>query len=178
MPEHLYTNGSVKYNLSDKLSLEVGTRVHEGYDLNETNEYIQGEELRDVERKEYTVVGFYERFNYNVEKYTCPGYTALTVLGKDAAAVESIKDNSIIFIQAKNVKAVTKLDNDITANYFNNMTYLEYNSNRLMLSGYTKDNGLYVVAVALAGILFALIMVGSVMLIYNSFSISIGERIK
>lgn len=178
LPEHLYTNGSVKYNLSDKLSLEVGTRVHEGYDLNETNEYIQGEELRDVERKEYTVVGFYERFNYNVEKYTCPGYTALTVLGKDAAAVESIKDNSIIFIQAKNVKAVTKLDNDITANYFNNMTYLEYNSNRLMLSGYTKDNGLYVVAVALAGILFALIMVGSVMLIYNSFSISISERIK
>lgn len=178
LPEHLYTNGSVKYNLSDKLSLEVGTRVHEGYELNETNEYIQGEELRDVERKEYTVVGFYERFNYNVEKYTCPGYTALTVLGKDARAVESLKDNSIIFVQANNVNDATDLDTDISANYPDKMTYIDYNSNRLMLSGYTKDNGLYTIAIGLTGILFALIMVGSVMLIYNSFSISISERIR
>ena len=54
----------------------------------------------------------------------------------------------------------------------------ETNTDYLIFSGVSDDIGFNKVLYGLAGVLIALIMFGSISLIYNAFSISVSERTK
>lgn len=82
LPIHLSTNGSVEYSIGDTLTLRIGERMSDGFRLNQDNMYTDGEELAGEYEKTYTVVGFYTRFSTEIEPYSAPGYTALTVGGE------------------------------------------------------------------------------------------------
>jgi len=99
LPAHLASNGGVSYKAGDTLTLAVGRRTSEGYELNESNPYNpeSDEELVDITQKTYTVVGVYERFDNLVEDYGCPGYTALTGWDEKATGEQSV------FFTVKNV---------------------------------------------------------------------------
>ena len=63
IPTHLNTNGRVKYNIGDKLTLKVGKRVREGNTLTQDNPYDLDvvEELTNKTTRTYTIVGIMER---------------------------------------------------------------------------------------------------------------------
>ena len=85
LPNHLAISGGVTYALGDTLTLQVGTRMLEGFPLDQHNPYTaEGETLEHAAERTYTVVGFYERFDNLVEDYSAPGFTALTT-GETAA---------------------------------------------------------------------------------------------
>ena len=41
---HIQTNGGVRYQVGDELTLTVGRRVSEGYDLDQSTPYVKCEE--------------------------------------------------------------------------------------------------------------------------------------
>ena len=78
LPEHLWSNGSVRHALGDTMELELGHRTLDGEELTADDPYTKGETLTDTTSHTYTVVGFYQRLDMTTEPFSCPGYTALT----------------------------------------------------------------------------------------------------
>ena len=181
LPEHLAENGGVYYKVGDVLTLELGNRVSDGYILGQHNPYLNAEEgepvkgsdraqkseketLEVVEKRSYTVVGFYERPNF--ENYSAPGYTAITVMDK-------VRPEGSLY------NFYFKLDNPKEAvEWFGHLSGASYNSEVLTYLGVSAFDGFYSVLYGLAAILCGLIMFGSISLIYNAFSISVSERTK
>ena len=164
LPSHLSSNGGVSYKLGDIVSLNVGKRTSEGYEL--TGPYTGDEEkITDAQERKYTVVGFYERLDYSIEDFESPGYTALTTGGGSGSyyLFFTVKDPGNYFdYMSKNA---------VSDSYRSHTELLAY-------SGSLKDANLSQVLYGFAAILILLISFGSILLIYNSFSISVSERTK
>ena len=176
LPEHLYTNGGVKYNLGDTITLELGQRMLDGYPMTQNNpcyiyeqgnEVFNGEVLEVKETRTYTVVGFYERLSWHIEDYESPGYTALTLSDKETYTPYKYD----VYFRMKNPKE--------TFDFMKEMKIVgEYNQDLLMYSGSFAVNAFTTMLYSLAAIVIGLIMFGSISLIYNAFSISVSERTK
>lgn len=170
LPRHLYTNGKVDYRVGDKLTLEVGDRQKvEGLD-EEIDFYDPGnEKLVNIKTKEYTVVGICERTDRLVEHIDNPGFMAFALPENDSGrtyrAYFTLKD-------AKNIYDL-KFEEEKGFGSFCDVNY-----DLLMFSGVDKGSPIMSVIYGLGAILIAIIMLGSVALIYNSFSISVSERTK
>ena len=176
LPNHLYTNGGVKYNLGDTITLDLGQRVLDGYPMEQGapcyiyeqgQEVFNGETLEIKETRTYTVVGFYDRLSWRLEDYESPGYTAITLADKEINAEYDYD----VYFRMKNPKD--------TFDFMKEMKIEgEYNQDLLMYSGTFAVNGFSTMLYSLAAIVIGLIMFGSVALIYNAFSISVSERTK
>lgn len=175
LPEHLFENGGVYYDIGDTLTLDLGDRMMNGYKIEDENQNysynwqdrsaeLYDEEIAVRETRTFTVVGFYSRPSF--EYYDFPGYTALTVAGELSGDYEY------------NVYFKMKLPDDVYAFMKENDLGYETNSDLLMVSGVSRYDGFTAMIYGLAAILIVLIMFGSVSLIYNAFSISVAERTK
>lgn len=167
LPKHLQTNGGIKNSIGDTLTLDIGNRVYDGNFLGQHNGYLPGKDgmkeiLETTCRNTYTVVGIYERPGY--ESYSAPGYTALTV---DDGATEAY-DAYIKLKTPKNIYNYLKTKFPENAN--------TTNSELLRCMGASDNSSFNSVLYSLAGILIAIIMFGSISLIYNAFAISVSER--
>lgn len=116
------------------------------------------------EKREYTVVGIYERPIF--EDISAPGYTALTV--PDEYTEDMQYD---VYYSMTNAKNIYEFKN-------NNALEGPTNTNLLLFKGVSKYKNYYAVIFGLVAIVIGLIMFGSVMLIYNAFAISVSERTK
>ncbi len=161
IPNHLYTNGGVELALGDSLTLALGDRKLDGYNLKQNNPYQQEEVLLERETREYTVVGFYDRFPYSIENYEAPGYTALTLSDGSGAY------HADVYLEMKNPWKIDEV-----------LGYTEYHEDLLRFAGASMDVSFNRVLYGLSAILMGIILFGSVSLIYNAFSISVSERIK
>lgn len=167
LPEHLAANGNVKFSVGDTLTLQVGKRTSDGYALSAQNPYSPDadEEITGASEKTYTVVGIYSRLHYTIEKFDCPGYTALTA--------GSGNGNYSLFFTLKH-----------PSQYYNYMERYSLHgrtlghSSLLALCGSLSNGNTVLVLYGFAAILIFLIAFGSISLIYNSFSISVSERTK
>ncbi len=174
LPMHLSENGGVKYMLGDTLTLDIGDRKSGEYIFGQHNPYfdeddeqdgLQNSEIFEInETRTFTVVGFYERPGF--EDHSAPGYTALTVAqnqNSDALYDIYFKMNEpeevYAFIDSKGISG--KANTDV-----------------LIYSGVSQYDSFSTVLYSLAVIVIALIMFGSVSLIYNAFAISVSERTK
>ena len=176
LPEHLYTNGGVKYNLGDTITLELGQRMLDGYPMSQDspcyiyeqgNEVFNGEVLDVKETRTYKVVGFYERLSWRIETFEAPGYTALTLSDKETYTPYKYD----VYFRMENPKD--------TFDFMKEMKLTgDFNSDLLMYSGTFAVNAFTTMLYSLAAIVIGLIMFGSVALIYNAFSISVSERTK
>ena len=180
LPEHLAENGEVYYKVGDVLTLEVGERISDEYRLGQYNPYMKEGESDETsqnvlewiavkETRTYTVVGFYERPNF--ENYSAPGYTAIT-------APDKIRDEDAIFnvyYKVTDPKETSKISGELSSKWNYGATE---NSNVLTYLGAWGYNGFYTILYGLASIIIGLVMFGSISLIYNSFSISVSERTK
>lgn len=170
LPEHLYVSSSVRYALGDTLALSVGARMYNGYTLDQHNPYTAGEEsIADAVEKTYTVVGFYERFDGLLEDYAAPGFTAITT-GETAA-------HQTVFFRLDHPSKTFDYMEAHPRNT-NDRVCGRINTDLLYYYGATSNSYVYAMMIGLVSILIGLIMFGSIVLIYNSFSISVGERTK
>ena len=176
LPNHLYTNGGVKYSLGDSITLELGQRMLDGWELTQNNpcyiyeqgdEVFNGEKLEVKETRTYTVVGFYDRMSNMIEETTAPGYTALTVSDKETYTPYKYD----VYFRMENPKEVFDFMKELGLTG-------DTNTDLLMYSGTFPADTFSTMLYSLAAIVIGLIMFGSVALIYNAFSISVSERTK
>lgn len=176
LPEHLAANGGLKYNIGDTITLELGNRTLDGYALGQNNpcysydsekgESVINDELIEIcSTRNYMVVGFFERLTYDIEPYTAPGYTALTVADKEFS--EDIRFD--VYFKMKNASKVYEFMGTMGLGDI-------YNTDVLLYSGISRYDSFTAMLVSLAAIIIGLIMFGSISLIYNAFSISVSER--
>ncbi len=183
LPDHLSTNGGVKYDLDETLELTLGTRTdssgaaltnHTPYlnHLDEDQETSDTEKLVPVESRTYKIVGFYQRPSF--EDYSSPSYTALTAGDNNN---EHLYNMYVCTTSGRNaVPIMQAICNELEQTSVN--CSLEINYSLLRLYGYSGESRYNSVLFGLAAILIAIIMFGSISLIYNAFSISVSERTK
>ena len=178
LPEHLTSNGKVNYKLGDTVTLDVGDRTLDGRRLGQDTpvytyvsetqvDVMSGERLKNTEPRTYTVVGIYERPTF--EDYSAPGYTALTAADTKSA------DQAPIHCYFKLHKPAGVYDFMKEMGYTQEYRYA-YNTKVLLYSGTAPFDSFLTAFYSLAAIIIALIVFGSVSLIYNAFSISVSER--
>ncbi len=143
------------YNVGDTLNLNIGSRKS-GDTLHMGVAYEEDEQLLPGYDKTYTVVGFYDRFSYDIDNYSNAGYVALTKGGSSGFAK--------LFFKARDYKKLEQTDG-VTVHYM-----------LLRYKGFFQNEVFTGVYLGLAAVLCGIIMFGSIALIYNSFSISVGER--
>ena len=137
------------------------------YDSETQVEIMSGERLENTEPRTYTVVGIYERPTF--EDYSAPGYTALTAADPKSA------EQSPIHCYFKLHKPAGVYDFMKEMGYTQEYRYA-YNTKVLLYSGTAPFDSFLTAFYSLAAIIIALIVFGSVSLIYNAFSISVSER--
>lgn len=175
---HILTNGGVNYKVGDRLTLDIGDRMSEdGFTFGQKQNFVyeEGETLEKLvvrDTREFTVVGICERLSHRLEPFSAPGYTVLTLLNPEAI---TDTDSFDMYFKLKNpadsYSIVKKLGGKAREGY-------GYNSELLRYMGVSDNDRFIVVLYSLGAIFIALIMFGSVALIYNSFSISVSERKK
>lgn len=180
---HIETNGGVKYNIGDTLELKIGERYFEGDAVSSYNEYdnafFEGEKLELVGTKKYEIVGIVERSHY--ESYSSPGYRIFTKLTPG----DSDKKMDV-YVHFKNVKDTYKVSEDIASQLgFKNLSddgvfyrEVEYNSSLLALYGVSKYANVLEGVSGILIIVLGLVSIGCIIVIYNSFAISVMERKK
>lgn len=165
IPEHLSTNGGVSLSIGDEVTLEIGLRNMNGQKLIQTNGFMKDEEeLTKEATRTFTIIGFYERPSF--EGFNAPGYTALTL--PDGGGPDSFD----AYVRVDPMKDTY----DFLGGFPDHET--KVNSDLLRFSGNSNENTLNAVLYSMVAILSAIIMFGSISLIYNAFSISISERTK
>ena len=199
IPQHLIDNGRVKINMGDKITLNVGTReLMDGSKLNQKNPYLASsskeyiyqetgkagdnedyeEQIVDGQKKEYTVVGIIERPSMNIEPYTAPGYTAITY--EDSKNEINAENTNNIYITLKNPKEYERVEKQIKetieAETSQNID-VDVNTDLLRFEGVLSESTLGVLY-GIAGVIIVIIVVSSVFVIRNSFSISVSEKTK
>lgn len=163
VPSHVANNGGVKFSVGDTLNLEVGNRQAGGETLTQHDSYQAGEEiLVQSKEKSYTVVGIYQRPTF--EERSAPGYTLITTADGNI-------NNFSLFVTLKKASQIHTYINDITKDY----SYV-LNDEVLRFMGLSNDKLFNTLLYAVGGIVVVIIMIGSIFLIYNSFSISLNER--
>lgn len=179
LSEHIYTNGGVKINIGDKLTLDMGDRVlDDGTVVTDINGYIIGENdeiietIRINESRVYTVVGVSKRLDYQFENYSDPGYTLITKMDPDNMDKERLNS----YVKVKKPRQVLAFVRNMADEL--GIDNYDYNSELLRYMGISNNDSFNRVLYSLAAILILLIMIGSISLIYNSFSISLSERVK
>ena len=176
LPAHLYNNGMVKdYNVGSTMTVLVGTRMGttDNEVLYQNNSFRNPgedgeiyEELVDKKERTYKVVGIYRRPGF--ENYSAPGYTALTVSDEKADGTYTV------FVQTKKIKSIY----ETVHRYDPDEAHTRYNSEYMKYTGNSLNDGFNSTLYFMAGILFLIIIAGSISLIYNAFSISVSERTK
>ncbi len=174
IPNHVLSNGGLNYKIGDTITLEIGERLLDDFPMGQNNPYytyVEGEEVPNDEElrvkttRTYKIVGIYERPEF--EDHTAPGYTAITVADKEFAGDAAF---DVYF----------KMNNP--SNVYDFMEELQlggsWNNDVLIFMGISQFSSFTGVIVSLAAIVIALIMFGSISLIYNAFAISVSERTK
>lgn len=160
------TNGGVSYTVGDTVSLSVGSRMNGNKELAQNDPYTSGAEtLVPRGEKTYTVVGICGTPVF--EEDSAPGYTLITI----SDTVETADDLSL-FITLKNPRQVHSYASTEAAGH----AYI-LNHDVLRFMGLDSSDKIFnALLYSVGGIVVAIIMIGSVFLIHNSFSISLNER--
>ncbi|MED3572307.1 ABC transporter permease [Cytobacillus praedii] len=177
--EEIASNGKVEFKMGDSLQLEVGVRKSQsGDEILTQNDLLQienGELLESLnieQTKKYTIVGFIKRPTW--EPAWSPSYTILTYLDEHAVSEKNTVNATVVLKKVKrslyeHAEKVAK-ENNIP------LKSITYNNDLLHYYGMTNNNGLKNTLLSLSVIIMAVIIIGSVSLIYNAFAISVSER--
>ncbi|MBD5464213.1 MAG: ABC transporter permease, partial [Lachnospiraceae bacterium] len=165
IPNHVSIKADVRIPVGETLRLSVGSRAADGNILTQHDPYNPGEMLDIVGEKTYTVVGTYERAGF--EEHDSPGYTVIT-----RTNFSNTTGRYSLFITLDGPQKVNAY-----ADRFADSVPFVLNEDVLRFYGVSENTLFNVIMFAVGGILTAIIMIGSVFLIYNSFNISLNERV-
>lgn len=189
------------FKIGDKITLEVGTRVdkdgnvltennplvEEDYDCDSdgncrvdtiiSGDYTQ-ERIESPTTKEYTIVGIFDYgMHYSWSNFHSPSYDMYTLLDEDTKL-----EKEDIYIQYKNPKDYKDLNNELNPKITNELGMetrkYDYETNDYLLDvmGVGFSSGTSKALYTIMGIVIGIIMVSSIFVIKNGFSISIVER--
>ena len=165
LPENFIANAKEKYKVGDTITLETGQRFIEKEQLSENTPYQEKESLKNTTKHTFTIVGIMERLPFEIEEFSCPGYTCI--------ANGFHTDNQKLFLT---IHSPSKMQDFLMRQTISD-SYVPH-SDLLRFYGAFKASGERSVLIGLTTVLVLLIAYGSISLIYNSFSISISERIR
>jgi putative ABC transport system permease protein len=137
-------------------------------------EPVSLEKLITQNTRTFTVVGICNRLSFELEQYNAAGYTVITTFNQDNI---NNTDQFNAYIKTKKPKGIYKIIERYANNQNENSGY-SLNYELLRTLGASDEDSFNKVFYSLGSILIALIMVGSISLIYNSFAISVSERKK
>lgn len=166
---HINTNGGASYKIGDVITLKYGERVIEGVNTLANNEYYEEETLNIVGEKTYTIVGIVERSNF--EDYSASGYSTFTLDMNDK------EGNVNVFVMFNNKKKIIKQSEDL-AKKLGYDNAISYNSTLLALYGESTYGNIMSSMIMMIIIMLSLVSIGCIVVIYNSFAISVMERKK
>ena len=171
VPTHVAAKGGVRFTIGGTLTLAVGSRMDGDKLLGQHDPYQSGGEsgegkevLMPTAEGTYTVVGIYERPTF--EEHSAPGYTLITKADPADQA-----DSFSVFVTLTNPRQVHAYASSTAGNY----SYV-LNDNLLRFLGLSENKLFNSLLFTIGGILVAIIMIGSIFLIYNAFAISLNER--
>lgn len=183
--DHIKSNGGIVLQIGDVLTLNVGNRYFDSEKLISNDFYHISEEgevetLENTYEVSYTIVGVVERSN--IEAYSAPGYSVFTSI----LSVEEATPYTML-LTFKNIKKAYEYGYEIAESLgFKNISSLDfpiyeevsYNDSLLSMSGVSQYSNymgsIYVTII----IILSLISIGCIVVIYNSFAISVMERKK
>ena len=166
---HINTNGGASYKIGDIITLKYGERVVEGVNTLANNEYYEEETLNIVGEKTYTIVGIVERSNF--EDYSASGYSTFTLDMNDKEGIVNV------FVMFNNKKKIIKQSEDL-AKKLGYDNAISYNSTLLALYGESTYGNIIKSMITMIVIMLSLVSIGCIVVIYNSFAISVMERKK
>ena len=166
---HINTNGGASYKIGDIITLKYGERVVEGVNTLTNNEYYEEETLNIVGEKTYTIVGIVERSNF--EDYSASGYSTFTLDMNDKDGIVNV------FVMFNNKKKIIKQSEDL-AKKLGYDNAISYNSTLLALYGESTYGNIMKSMITMIVIMLSLVSIGCIVVIYNSFAISVMERKK
>ncbi len=194
--------GNKSLKVGDKITLDIGTRVNADGDIldnsnplviddytecidnscevhSSTKDYRE-EKIIDTKTKEYTIVGIFDYgMNYNFGDYHTPAYDIYTLLDSNVEA-----SSVDLYIQYKNAKNYKELNDELNPKVMSETGIetriygLENNDYLLDTMGVGFSDNTRRVLYTMVAIVIGIIMVASVFVIKNGFSISIVERYK
>ena len=196
IPRHLRNNGKVDLKVGDTITLEVGSRMSEGYTLGQNNPYEEtnNETIENTVSITYKVVGIFERPSTSLEPFSSPGYTFITT---NASGVKNytvfarytkngLKNQYKVTAGILGVDASVLKKNILEFNYKEvygkepekSKLYFDVNRYLIMLETNAYGDSSMKALLVLSTIVTVIIIVTSVYCIKNSFNISITEKTK
>ena len=181
---HLNTLGEMNYKIGDTIEIDVGTRMSDGYKLNQENPYYEDEEnIEKSKHMKFTIVGIIERPDYNFERYSDPGFTCLTTNIKS--------ENTNLYVAFKHPKEYRKSISEILDiketsidKCSNNMDECNskynyvLNDNLLRWEIFNFGDTTIDMLIKVVSIVILIIMITSIFVIRNAFAISTTEKTK
>ena len=164
---HINSNGGASYKVGDSITLKYGKRVNNDETIWNNTSYQEGEYLSYIGEKTYKIVGIVERSNY--EDYSASGYSTFT-LDMDSDG----KANLYVFFNKK--RNITDKAKELGSKLDTSMIY--YNSSLLALYGESNYGNVMESMIMMIVIMLSLVSIGCIIVIYNSFAISVMERKK
>ncbi|MDX8366362.1 FtsX-like permease family protein [Cytobacillus sp. IB215665] len=178
----LVTNSGGKYEIGDHFTIEVGER----FVIDESGEEpldqmvplqrtdgVNIETLKNTQLKTYTIVGEIESPSWDTTLST-PGYMIISYLDEKSLITNKEVDAYIVLNKVSqslyDTSSSLAIKNNIKADK------IQYNTHLLNYYGVTGKGNLRMTIFASEIIIITVIVVGSVALIYNAFTISIAER--
>lgn len=166
---HVITNGGLNYKVGDIVTFTYGSRNIDGDITLANSEFVDGEDLTNEGTYTYKIVGIVERSNF--ESYSASGYTAFTV------DVNSDKGNVNLYVMFNKNKKIIKQSEEL-AKELNYNGDINYNSTLLALYGESTYGNVMSSMGGMMIIMLSLVSIGCIIVIYNSFAISVMERKK
>ena len=166
---HVITNGGLNYKVGDIVTFTYGSRNIDGDITLANSELVDGEDLTNEGTYTYKIVGIVDRSNF--ESYSASGYTVFTV------DVNSDKGNVNLYVMFNKNKKIIKQSEEL-AKELNYNGDINYNSTLLALYGESTYGNVMTTIVSMMMIMLSLVSIGCIIVIYNSFAISVMERKK
>lgn len=171
IPDYLNANLEEENQIliGDTLPLELGEREYKGERLSQINSYMGTETKAEEsfvpkEKREFTVVGIYD-YSSLVTSIGAPGYEVYAGPGNETGSYTDL------YVELKDIKKTYDFQKEVFGGYGS-----VPHESLLRWYGVVDNDRFSTVYTGLLLILTAVIMTGSVLLIYNAFSISLRER--
>lgn len=173
IPEYLYEEYPDELKIGNTLNLSLGDRYYEDNPITDLSTYSPGEYLKNRKDYQFTIVGVIKKDYYEDNDVGCYIYTT-----------DIDSDRMDIFITYKKVNKSYDLTKNIAKNlgivpdsreYYQK---IEYNDTLLALYGVSGYDNLIGSMASMLIIMLTLVSIACIIVIYNSFAISVMERKK
>lgn len=159
------SDGGAQIKVGDVLTLTTGSRIKGGEVLDFHTPYdAEGEYFQPEEEHSYTVVGICQNPSYLRDAY--PGYPLITT--SDYA---NPSGKCSVFLTLKQPYTIHSYIEEASEGQ-----HVTLNNEVLRFMGLSADKLFTTLLFVVGGVVLAIIMIGSVFLIHNSFNISLNER--